>query len=284
MAELDTTPLRLLTDGSFEGLLTAVFEAFRLRLPVAGIAAEELYLPSLLEPTRSLVSDPEKAQRVWTALAERDATGAAMVRAAFLSGLPGIEDALWRVLQRFFAQGLCLRAILDEDIQTVYQAAWKVRGEIHAFLGLVRFERASDGTLLSVIAPDYDILGALAPHFSRRFPEETWMIADSKRGLCLCHQEGITELRHCDPTKLPCTVREVARLATPEDVRWQELWKSYYRNISVTERKNPRLMARNLPRKYWQYLPERQSAPLDSYPLARFTTKGEGRNAWQKTA
>lgn len=259
MAELDTTALRLLTDGSFEGLLTAIFEAFRLRLPVAGIAAEDLYLPSLLEPTRNVASDPEKAQRVWTALAERDATGAAMVRAAFLSGLPGIEDALWRALQKFFAQGLSLRAILDEDIQTVYQAAWKVQGEIHAFLGLVRFEKASDGTLVAVIAPEYDIVAALGPHFSRRFPKETWMIADSKRGLCLCHQEGITELRHCDPAHLPRTARDVAQLAAPEDVRWQELWKSYYRSIGIAERKNPQLMARNLPRKYWQYLPERQT-------------------------
>lgn len=257
MAELDTTPLRLLTDGSFEGLLTAVFEAFRLHLPVAGIAAEDLYLPSLLEPTRSILSDAEKAQRVWTALAERDATGAAMIRAAFLSGLPGIEDALWRALCKFF-HGLPLRAILDEDIQTVYQAAWKVRGEIHAFLGLVRFEKATDGTLVSVIAPEYDIVAALGPHFSRRFPQETWMIADSKRGICLCHQEGITELRHCDPTNLPRTAQEVAQLAAPEDVRWQDLWKSYYQNIGISERKNPRLMARNLPRKYWRYLPERQ--------------------------
>jgi probable DNA metabolism protein len=259
MLEPSSIPFRLLTDGSFEGFLTAVFEAFRLRLPVAGIAAEDIYLPSLLEPTRSIASDPEKARRVWTALAERDATGAAMVRAAFLSGLPGIEDALWRALRKFF-QGLPLRAILDEDIQTVYQAAWKVRGEIHAFLGLVRFEKASDGTLFSVIAPDYDIVAALGPHFCRRFPEETWMIADSKRGLCLCHWQGHTELRRCDPAALPRSARDAAQLASPEDARWQDLWRSYYRSIGIAERKNPRLMARNLPRKYWRYLPERQMA------------------------
>ena len=227
MAELGNAPFRLLTDGSFEGLLSAVFEAFRLHLPVVGIAAENRHIPSFLEPTRSVTSDPEKTRRVWTALTERDASGAAMIRAAFLSELPGIEDALWRALQKFFAQGLPLRAILDEDIHTIYQAAWKIQGEIHTFLGLVRFEKASDGTLVSVIAPDGDIVSALGPHFSRRFPEETWMIADSKRGLCLCHQGRATELRRCDPANLPHTARDVARLAAPEDARWRELWSSY---------------------------------------------------------
>jgi hypothetical protein len=41
--------MTLLYDGSFDGFLTAVFEAFRLHLPVSRIACEERYETSLFD-------------------------------------------------------------------------------------------------------------------------------------------------------------------------------------------------------------------------------------------
>ena len=39
----------------------------------------------------------------------------------------------------------------------------------------------------------------------------------------------------------------------------QTLWQQYFAAINITQRNNPKLHLRQLPRRYWQYLPEKQS-------------------------
>jgi probable DNA metabolism protein len=37
----------------------------------------------------------------------------------------------------------------------------------------------------------------------------------------------------------------------------RQLWKTYFKAVNIAERNNPRLHLRQLPRRYWQYLPEK---------------------------
>ena len=39
---------------------------------------------------------------------------------------------------------------------------------------------------------------------------------------------------------------------------YQKLWKLYYKQITIQERKNLRLHRQFLPRRFWKYLPEKQ--------------------------
>ncbi len=251
------TALTLLAEDGFDGFLTAIFEAFRMHLPEVTVAVASRHVPTLLEECRPVPCDPAKAGRVWAALRKRDAGGAAMVHSAWLAERPEVDAALWSMLRKVFRDHLPLRALFDEDVQTVYQMAWKVRGEAHRFLGYVRFSDAGDGRLFAVIAPDANILPLMGPHFCRRYPRERWLIADSRRGLCLEH--GLSEMlwKHFSPAQLPHSASEVRRLASENDARWQELWQTYYRNVNIPQRKNTKLMAEYLPRKVWRYLPER---------------------------
>ncbi|HOX51623.1 MAG TPA: DUF4130 domain-containing protein, partial [Fibrobacteria bacterium] len=104
-----------------------------------------------------------------------------------------------------------------------------------------------------------DILELLAPHFAARFPQDSWMIADAKRGRCLRHHQGEVQILSVDPASLPRESKAVESLASMTDRGFQELWRTYYRSTNIPERANPKLLARNLPRKYWKYLPERGS-------------------------
>ena len=260
MPEVLAKPDLLLYDGSFEGFLSAVFEATRSRLGEVRIVARARYRPGLLDAVREVDSWAEYAQRVWLGIEVRGGTElAAMVHGAFLSELEGIETVLWQYLRKLFADpsGAFGRNVLDEHVHAVFAAAQKVQHEAHRFQGLVRFAAASDGSLFAVIAPEHNILERLAPHFCSRFPNEAWMIADSRRGLCLRHQAGEIQLLSCDPSVLPRNAPEVAGLASPEDESFRALWLAYYDAVNIRERANPRLLARLLPRKYWKYLPER---------------------------
>lgn len=250
----------LLHDGSFEGFLTVVFEATRLRLSVERVESRDRYEGGLFDAAREIETRTESAERVWKGVHERGGDDVAgMVHGAFLSEIADIDTVIWRYLRKLFAvpRGGMAKNVLDPDMHAVYAAAHKTAHEAHLFQGFVRFSNAPDGSMFAVIAPDHNILQSLAGHFLARYPNMPWMIADSRRGLCLVSDAQGSRIVECDPAKLPKNVEAVAGMAAPEDGRFKELWLAYYDAINIAERRNTRLMTRLLPRKYWQYLPER---------------------------
>jgi len=260
MVEVQTGSVVLLHDGTFEGFLTVVFEATRLKLSVERVDARDRYEGGLFDAAREIQTRTEFAERVWKGVHERGGDDVAgMVHGAFLSEIDGIDTVLWRYLCKLFAAppGAMAKNVLDPDMHAVYAAAHKTSHEAHLFQGFVRFAKAPDGSMFAVIAPDHNILQSLAGHFLSRYPNMAWMIADSKRGRCLVSDPGGARIVECDPAKLPKNVEAVAGMADAEDDKFRELWLAYYDAINIAERRNTRQMTRLLPRKYWRYLPER---------------------------
>ena len=261
MVEVQTGSVVLIHDGSFEGFLSVVFEATRLKLSVERIESRARYEGGLFDAAREIETRTEFAERVWKGVHDRGGDDVAgMVHGAFLSEMPDIDTVIWRYLRKLFASppGAMAKNVLDPDVHAVYAAAHKTAHEAHLFQGFVRFAKAPDGSMFSVIAPDHNILQSLAGHFRQRYPNMPWMIADARRGLCLVSDGSGSRIVECDPAKLPKNVEAVASLAGPEEDKFRELWLAYYDAINIAERRNTRQMTRLLPRKYWQYLPERQ--------------------------
>jgi len=140
----------------------------------------------------------------------------------------------------------------DDNVRIVLAAASKAQFETHRMMGLLRFSPDSNGTYTAFCEPDHLILPALREHFTSRFGETPWVIADVKRGLCLSRR-----------------LREKAKLAVMEtgadtsasgDVfcndEWEELWRHYHRTINNESRKNLHLQRQLMPKRYWKYLPE----------------------------
>jgi probable DNA metabolism protein len=42
-----------------------------------------------------------------------------------------------------------------------------------------------------------------------------------------------------------------------EDEKYQSLWRNYFESVNITQRNNPKAHLRQLPRRYWKYLPEK---------------------------
>lgn len=255
--------MHLLYDSTFEGFLTAIFEATRLKIEPAQIGAESRYQPDLLSEPHVVESNPESAERVWKGLERvcgRECAG--MFRGAFLSELPGIEMDLWHFQRKAFADVTCQysRNVLDEHVHQVLQTARKVSHEIHLFTGFVRFQTGVDGISYAVIEPDYNIVEQLADHFQERFPSMPWLIVDGKRKVGI-HYDGTQVLTVHFSEGLPQMTADHAlpdQALDPAEPRYKAMWKTYWHAINIPERKNLRLQARLLPRKYWKYLPEVQ--------------------------
>ena len=89
--------------------------------------------------------------------------------------------------------------------------------------------------------------------FEKRYADQRWVIFDTvrKRGLYFDGKETAEVLS--DDDILPSGMD--AERTDNETCR--QLWKTYFAAVNITERRNPKLHLRHLPRRYWEYLPEK---------------------------
>ncbi|MCL2832661.1 MAG: TIGR03915 family putative DNA repair protein [Treponema sp.] len=141
----------------------------------------------------------------------------------------------------------------DPLVRTVLDSAYRVGHEIHRLMGLLRFTLVLDGFWLARCAPDHSILPVFAEYFTLRFGDDPWAIIDEKRRLALVRTA-------CEEPCLGPLASFPFLSALPggrcPDDKWEELWRRYHRNVSIENRKNPRLQLQLMPRRYWKYLPE----------------------------
>jgi probable DNA metabolism protein len=238
--------MTLLTEHSFEGFLSAVFEAFRLKLAAERIVAEDVYVPQMFEDTHVVAANSENAARVWKGIKKNAGKNVAfMVQAAYLSEMPEMEDALWKYVKGIFINPESAQNTLEECAHTVFQTANKVKSEAHNIKGFVRFQKAENDLMVAAIEPTYNVVNLLAEHFANRFPNMQWMIVDAKRGI------GI----HYDCREVYELCGNAAEIPKIND-EFSALWKEYFKFANIKERKNPRLQRRCLPVKYWKNLTE----------------------------
>jgi probable DNA metabolism protein len=100
---------------------------------------------------------------------------------------------------------------------------------------------------LAVINPRFDVLPLVRRHFEKRQADQRWGIFDSVRnyGLYFDMQETL-EVR---PGSGLLALR--ADVCNAHDEACRRLWKTYFNAANISERRNPKLHLRQLPRRYW---------------------------------
>jgi probable DNA metabolism protein len=132
----------------------------------------------------------------------------------------------------------------------------QVRLEAHRMKGLIRFEQTVEDGYLAMVAPRYDVLPLVRRHFETRFADQRWIIYDTRRNYGLAYDGRRTRALQMDVNALTASCRnDHERLC-------QSLWQNYYAAVNVQARNNPRLHLSKLPRRYWQYLTEKQPLRL----------------------
>ena len=113
--------------------------------------------------------------------------------------------------------------------------------------GFLRFRQLEGGLLYAPMEPECDVLCLVSRYFLARMGDEEWMIHDLAREqaavcnggrLTLCELPGFAQRLSCD------------------EELCQELWRMYFKTVSVSERRNPRLQKSFMPMKYWKILVE----------------------------
>lgn len=246
--------MRCVFDGSFEGLMTLVFDSYRFSCELE--AVEEAETDSLL-PGRFFASDYSKARRVRAYLEDRlGEEFAFMVKAAFLSARRERFLAIVRTIHRACRLGSGVLDLLDEETLLFLSCQREVRREAHRFQGLLRFSEMEDGRLLAVFAPRHHVLPLIMPHFAARLPGEELIVYDEPRRVAGLYERGTLSFARVEAVN----ARESGR-----EREIQQLWRVFFERIAIRERLNPALQRQNMPRYTWKNLPEmREMVPLES--------------------
>jgi probable DNA metabolism protein len=238
-------------DGSIEGLFSAVYDSWALELNPSAINSEAELEPSLFEERFYVATDRTKGDRLLSMVKKSFSAGSlSNISRCALSCDPGRGMMIYRYFILGLKQGRALDNYLTDDaVDAITKTAHRVGFEAHRFLGLARFRKTEGGIYYSEIRPDNDILPLIAGHFAARMHSERWIIRDINRGRAALHERG-GGWRVYD--------MEVDRppAHAPDEGVYQELWRVYYREISITERKNSRQQKGYMPVRYWNELIE----------------------------
>lgn len=246
-------------DNSFEGLLSAVFDAYtRKMFPELLLGPEEI--PPLTAGTvHTVATSGAKADRVYTGLAKRiSRIGRNSILLAFLSEEKDVPTLLFRFMRKIFdapPSATLEGDFSDPEIMAVDQIARKVYCDYHLFLGFARFQKTAEGLYFSALAPKYNVLPLMLPHFRDRFAGQRWILYDARRHFGFLHDNGIIRDITLEGTALINGMLP-GELLAEDEARFQDLWRQYFKSAAITERTNPKLQARCLPRRYWPYMTE----------------------------
>lgn len=248
-------------DGSFDGLLTAVFDSFVRKERPDVLLGPDGDMPLFYDTLHEVVTDIAKGSRVWKKLGETISNGAlSAFTAAFLTDNPEFPLHALRFVSRAVTTPYSIENdFSDPAVLTLAKESRRVRGEVQRLLQFVRFQKAVDGTYFSMMEPLFDVLPFAINHFADRFSDQPFIIYDGRRNYGY-HYDG-NELRRISLTSDGShltTGRLPEEMMDPDEPLYQELWRSYVKHIAIAERKNPRKQRADMPVRYWKYLTEMQ--------------------------
>ncbi|MDD2534490.1 MAG: TIGR03915 family putative DNA repair protein [Eubacteriales bacterium] len=237
-------------DGYWEGLLTAVYEAYARHEQPDQIVTNARLAQSWLDQYVEITADSEKASKVARSIRRKISAMAEMrLDRVFRSDDPDKGTLIYHYLQLGYQYGPGVDNYLHENaVLEMHERSQRVNFEVHRFEGLMRFVRTDWGAFYAQFSPDHHITDLLAPHFARRLSDQNWIIHDTKRQIAALYNQKEWILTDQMP--------ELLTASSYQDQQATDLWKIYFQNITITERVNPRLQRQMMPVRYWQNLPE----------------------------
>lgn len=248
--------MKWIYDGSFDGLLTAVFEWYERKPGKITLEQQAMFNLNAFEEVFIVHTSTEKSDRVRKAYIKRlDADWNRKIYCAWLSESPtGRHHIFQFLLSLFSTDEKIYHNYGNEDVVTIAKLAGSVEREKHRMEAFIRFEKMQDGLFSARVNPDFNVLPLISKHFKDRYSDQSWLIYDLKRNYGLHYDLHEVEIVSME--------KEVIKIAkAPEhldktELKFRDLWKNYFNATNIAERKNTKLHIQHVPRRYHKYLTE----------------------------
>ena len=249
--------IHLTYDGSFEGFLSLVFDLYKNKINPQQISGKakpaELFSSSVMKLT-----DLSKADRVLSGLVTKSSKNTArFIYHCFLSELDGIELKLVHLIKLIFSgQSVRIKDFSDPIIVDLHRVKKMISREVHRMHAFVRFQETKDQMWACEINPDFNVLPLIGKHFKDRYPALEWIIIDTRRQYAIHYNQS--QINYATFEGESTKHRITASHVTDQEHDYQAMWKQYFKSVNIEERNNEALHIRHVPKRYWQYLIEKQ--------------------------
>lgn len=251
-------------DKSFEGLLCAVFDAFKLKKMPECLLSYDDVVPLLVSDSHHVEFRNSKYERVYSAL-QKKLSKIALNQIIFtwLSELPESDLIIFRYICKVFKSNYSIETDFgDLDVLAIHDIAKKVNKEKHHIQQFVRFNAIKNPTsdekiYFAVIGPIYNALPLTTRFFKDRYADQKWAIYDEKRQYGYFYDlEKLEKISLNDDLIVNNKINQ--DYLTDDEKVFQTMWYRYCNALTIKERINPKLQRQNMPRRFWQHLPEMQ--------------------------
>lgn len=248
-------------DATFAGLLSAIFESYRLRVIADDFVAEDVYQQQLFGDPIQVPTNPQHAKRVLKGLAERGGKGIERwLTRCFLTEKPGTERLIYHYVRRQMETREDVQQDASDPLIRDLQMLDKQMGrEVHRMHAFVRFQETPDGMFVALVNPDFNCLPLIGDHFAARYPAMDWLIYDTKRHYGLHWNPVLKKAEFITlDTEKDGQLRQLsAEMLSAVETDYQDLWKLYFKAVDIPERRNMPLHLQHVPKRYWKYLTEK---------------------------
>lgn len=292
-----------LYDGSLEGLLSAIFQAYARHENPRDILRTCDAQPRLGQRVVAIETNLNEAVRVQrgiTRAAGKDAFNA--ICNAALSDEVHAGTAAYRFVRyalqvgeaegnscnacprRGKCGGVCtstkhssvLSRLTHPAVEPLVRIAKAVANERHRMLQFIRFEHLENDVWFARCNPNASVVPLIMNHFCARFNTQQFIIYDENHRIAGVYEGRDWYLVHTDRLRVP-------QAATDEKLM-RAAWKRFYNTVAVESRYNPELRRQFMPKRLWTSIVEMQEElpGTDIEPSTQPNAKRQG-NARYKT-
>ena len=255
-------------DKTFEGLLCAVFDAFKLKKMPECLLSDDDLVPLLVSQSHQVEYRNSKYERVYTAL-QKKLSPIALNQLLFtwLSELPESDLIIFRYICKVFKSNRSIETDFgDPDVLAIHDIAKKVNKEKNNIQKFVRFNSnqntanyIDEKIYFAVIEPIYNALPLTTLFFKDRYADQKWAIYDEKRQYGYFYNlEKLEQISLNEDDHLIVDNKINQDYLTDDEKRFQTMWYRYCNALTIKERINPKLQRQNMPKRFWHHLPEMQ--------------------------
>lgn len=236
-------------DDTFEGLMTAVFEAY-VRKPAPSAIVGRQHQRILGAYYETIPTDGQKAGRVVEGVRQRVGADAyERIWTGFLSCDPEKGTVIYRYIRLAMKLGAAVRRhITDERVIAMEKLASLVSKESYQLIEFVRFSRMEGGVYYAKIAPENDVVSLMMPFFAERFNTQPFLIHDTNNRIAGVYDTRDWVLVSAEDLQLPDYASD--------EKEYRRLWKRFYDTVAIRERINPKLRRQHMPRRFWRNMTE----------------------------
>ncbi|MCC8426741.1 TIGR03915 family putative DNA repair protein [Mucilaginibacter sp. UR6-11] len=248
----------LFYDGTFEGMLTAIFEIYDRKLTQVKLQKGGLVAGAMFEETLTVVTNEAYAGRVLKGLRQKLSPGGVQrLYIAHMAEMENEENNLVGYIRYVFDS----TQNIEDDygnrfVMRISEIIRMMRREKHRMEAFVRFKKLKDGIYYAAVEPDFNVLPLLIRHFRNRYTDQKWMIYDLKRSYGIYYDMHDTQFITLDFSAVG-NPGEIISVYTEDESIYQHLWKNYFHSVNIPARKNTRLHVRHIPKRYWKHLTEK---------------------------